>query len=103
MSWRAAGSWEGVVAKRVDSLYYMGKRTREWVKIKNLLDDDCIICGYFYSRDGRVASLLLGQYGAAGEIVYKGRVTLGIRTSDFAVVLRHRTAEGPLLRAGIPK
>ena len=29
---------EGIVAKRKDSKYYIGKRTKDWIKIKNLKD-----------------------------------------------------------------
>lgn len=37
---------EGIVAKRKDSRYACGKRTKDWIKCKNLLDDDFIVCGY---------------------------------------------------------
>lgn len=36
---------EGVVAKQKDSHYYFGKRTKDWVKFKQIADDDYIICG----------------------------------------------------------
>lgn len=36
---------EGIVAKRKDSLYYPGKKTKDWLKIKYMLDKDFIICG----------------------------------------------------------
>jgi ATP-dependent DNA ligase len=39
---------EGIVAKRKDSLYYFGKRTKDWVKCKALLDEDFAVCGYYY-------------------------------------------------------
>lgn len=39
---------EGIVAKRKDSRYYFDKRTKDWIKIKYLKDDDFIICGYIY-------------------------------------------------------
>ena len=34
---------EGIVAKRKDSVYIEGKRTKDWIKIKNLKDDDFVI------------------------------------------------------------
>lgn len=85
---------EGVIAKKADSLYYMGKRTREWQKIKNQHDDDYVICGYFYSIDRKVVSLVLAQYDDAERLIYKGRVTLGAKTTDFAVIAAqpHRSA-----------
>lgn len=76
---------EGVIAKRKDSLYIPGKRTKDWVKIKNLMDDDYIICGYVDKAEF-VVSLVLGQYDNAGRIIYKGRVTLGKSSDDFALI-----------------
>lgn len=76
---------EGIIAKRKDSLYLPGKRTKDWVKIKNLMDDDYIICGYVSNAE-YVVSLILGQYDRAGRIIYKGRVTLGKSSEDFAVI-----------------
>ncbi len=75
---------EGVVGKRLQSLYVPGKRTNDWVKVKNLEEDDYVICGYIPAE--HVAMLVLGQYNAKGRLVYKGRVTLGLNTAEFAAV-----------------
>ncbi len=72
---------EGIVAKRKGSLYYPGKRTKDWIKCKNLLDDDFIVCGYIHKGKG-VTSIVLGQY-RSGELVYKGHVTLGVDSENF--------------------
>lgn len=69
-------SLEGIVAKRRDSRYHQGKRTKEWIKCKNLLDDDFVICGYI-PKEKNFVSLVLGQYRGS-ELVYKGHVTLGV-------------------------
>ena len=37
---------EGMVAKRKDSLYEQGLRTRSWLRVKNLKTCDCVIFGY---------------------------------------------------------
>jgi bifunctional non-homologous end joining protein LigD/DNA ligase-1 len=76
---------EGVVAKRKSSLYYPGKRTKDWIKFKHLQDDDFVVCGYIEKGSG-VVSLVLGQYDAAGNIVDKGHVTLGVSREAFAVI-----------------
>ncbi|MDF2685344.1 MAG: dependent ligase [Clostridia bacterium] len=68
---------EGIVAKRFDSLYYFSKRTKDWIKIKYLKDDDYVICGYV-PKEGNVVSLVLGQYRNNNLLIYKGHVTLGI-------------------------
>ena len=75
---------EGIVAKRKDSRYYLDKKTKDWIKIKYLLDDDFVVCGYIFKEHG-VISIVLGQYSGK-ELVYKGHVTLGISTEDFQLI-----------------
>lgn len=72
---------EGVVAKRKDSVYIQGKRTKDWVKIKCMEDDDFIVCGYI-KKENHMTSLVLGKY-RHGEMVYKGHVTLGVGGKPF--------------------
>lgn len=74
---------EGIVAKRKDSIYLPGKRSADWIKIKNTNDDDFIICGYFYqsSRDG--LTFILGQYNNEGTLIYRGNVSLGVNNLLF--------------------
>ncbi|HCD42920.1 MAG TPA: DNA ligase [Lachnoclostridium sp.] len=67
---------EGTVAKRKDSLYWQGKRTKDWVKCKIMSTDDCVICGYIL-KENNFTSLVLGQYDNE-VLVYKGHVTLGV-------------------------
>ena len=72
---------EGIVAKRRDSRYYFDKRTQDWIKIKNLQDDDFVVCGFIQKEQG-VVSAVLGQY--RGEtLLYKGHVTLGVSGADY--------------------
>jgi len=52
---------EGIVAKRKDSKYYVDKRTKDWIKIKYLLDDDFVVCGYIF-KDSGMGSIVLGKY-----------------------------------------
>lgn len=73
---------EGIVAKRIDSLYHPGKTTKDWLKIKNLIDEDFVSCGYIEKGEG-VVSLILGQY-AGRELVYQGHVTLGVTMGKIA-------------------
>ncbi|SEU07790.1 bifunctional non-homologous end joining protein LigD [Lacrimispora sphenoides] len=67
---------EGTVAKRKDSLYWQGKRTKDWVKCKIMSTDDCVICGYI-PKENNMTSMVLGQYDD-DVLVYKGHVTLGV-------------------------
>lgn len=70
---------EGIVAKRKDSKYYFDKRTKEWIKCKNMIDEDYAIVGYILKVKGMV-SLVLAQYDD-NDLVYKGHVTLGVSLS----------------------
>lgn len=74
---------EGIIAKRADSKYYQDRKTKDWVKIKNMLDDDYVICGYTVKE--YIRTLLLGQYSHS-ELKYKGRVT-GISKEVFNIIL----------------
>lgn len=67
---------EGIVAKKKDSLYWQGKRSKDWIKCKVMSTDDCVVCGYI-PKENNMTSLILGQYDN-GQLVYKGHVTLGV-------------------------
>jgi bifunctional non-homologous end joining protein LigD len=60
---RAAGL-EGVVVKKLDSSYQPGKRSRSWIKIRNVRTLDAIVGGWVPGR-GRLreqpGSVLVGQ------------------------------------------
>lgn len=75
---------EGIVAKEKDSLYFQGKRTKTWLKMKNLMDDDFVVCGFIY-KENHMISIVLGQY-RDGKLVYKGHVTLGVGGAPFAKI-----------------
>lgn len=63
---------EGVMAKKLDSLYQAGRRSFDWVKMKRSyqgeLSDtvDCVVLGYWYGKGARsqfgIGALLLGVY-----------------------------------------
>lgn len=69
-------SLEGVVAKRKDSKYFYGKRSKDWIKFKHMSDEDFIICGYI-KKSNNMFSLVLGQFNSDNVLKYKGHVTLG--------------------------
>lgn len=41
---------EGVIAKRSDSPYRFGRRSNDWLKIKNVRTQEAVICGYTEPR-----------------------------------------------------
>lgn len=73
---------EGVVAKRKNSLYYQGKRTKDWIKFKRMADKEFVICGY---EPGQMTSLILGEY-QNGELSYAGTVTMGVRRETTRIL-----------------
>lgn len=75
---------EGIVAKRKESPYYLGKLSKDWIKIKNLKDADYVICGIIRKKQG-MTSLILGQY-RGNTLVYKGHVSLGVSGSNYKYV-----------------
>lgn len=77
---------EGIVAKRKDGLYHIGKRSREWIKIKVMQDEDLLICGYQPDEDGKVKDLILGYYDDNGELQCRGKVYLGIFNEERRII-----------------
>ncbi|MGC2942219.1 MULTISPECIES: ATP-dependent DNA ligase [unclassified Brevibacterium] len=70
---------EGVMAKRADSIYRPGKRTRTWVKLKHSSTRDVIIVGWRTGegeRSDSFASLLVAAHDDDG-LHYLGRVGTG--------------------------
>lgn len=68
---------EGVVAKRKESIYYMGKLSKDWIKFKRMTDEDFITTGYI-QKGKYIYSLILGKYKGDGQLQYKGHVTAGV-------------------------
>ena len=84
MIWISKSDIEGVVAKKKTSLYFFGKRTKHWLKIKNLMDDDFVVCGYI-RKESNMSSIIIGQY--EGHVLsYKGHVTLGVGGTPFSKI-----------------
>lgn len=91
---------EGVVAKRLDSLYFPGKRTKSWLKMKHMMDDDFVVCGYIYKQNHMI-SIVLGQYRGK-KLVYKGHVTLGVGATAFAVIKAQPVLSDPPFSGAVP-
>lgn len=69
---------EGIVSKRRRSPY-TPKRTRDWVKVKCLQQQEFVVVGYTDPEGSRVGlgALLVGVYDAEGRLGYAGRVGTG--------------------------
>jgi bifunctional non-homologous end joining protein LigD len=93
---------EGVVAKRLDSRYQPGARTREWVKVKRVGRQELVVGGWIPGKGKRSASigaLLLGVYEADGQLRYVGRVGSGFSDDELG---RLSGLLAPLARAKSP-
>lgn len=70
---------EGIVAKKSDSPYRPGRRSREWVKVKSIHDADLVVGGWSRGEGSRANSfgaLLIGAYDD-GELRFLGAVGSG--------------------------
>jgi bifunctional non-homologous end joining protein LigD len=69
---------EGVIAKRADSVYLSGGRSRDWLKLKCHAEQELVIGGYTAPKGSRTefGALLVGYYD--GETLrYAGKVGTG--------------------------
>jgi bifunctional non-homologous end joining protein LigD len=97
-----ANGLEGVVVKRLDSVYEPGARSGNWLKVKNLLQQEVVVAGWKPgqgNRAGLIGSLLVGVHSQAGELLYAGHVGTGF--SDSVLRMLTRLLE-PLRRRGSP-
>jgi bifunctional non-homologous end joining protein LigD len=81
---------EGVVAKRVDSVYREGRRTREWLKTKTWKSEEFVVVGYTRGsgrRERTFGSLVLAA-NEDGELRYAGNVGTGFDDAEIDKLLR---------------
>jgi bifunctional non-homologous end joining protein LigD len=87
-----AQNLEGVVAKRLDSLYEPGRRSQAWIKVKNTMMQSVVVGGWRTGKDSRqptFGSLLCGINDPSGRLVYVGRVGSGFNSETLGE-LTHR-------------
>jgi bifunctional non-homologous end joining protein LigD len=70
---------EGVMAKRADSPYLSGGRSRDWLKLKCHAEQELVIGGYTAPKGSRTefGALLVGYYDDSGTLRYAGKVGTG--------------------------
>ena len=77
---------EGIMAKRRDSPYREGKRSRDWIKLKHTLTQEVVVGGWRPGNGNRadsIGSLLVG-IPEAGGLRYVGRVGTGFTDRQLA-------------------
>lgn len=69
---------EGIMAKKADSTYHPGLRTKQWLKVKAHRQQEAIICGFTEPRRSRkyFGALVLGVY-EDGKLKYAGHTGTG--------------------------
>jgi bifunctional non-homologous end joining protein LigD len=80
---------EGIVCKKVDSLYTPGIRSNEWIKVKLVKSGEFIICGFRYSGESvsRIGSLQLGAYDDDMKLHFVGSLGTGFSDDDHRFLL----------------
>jgi len=81
---------EGLVCKKLDSVYQPGVRSRHWIKIRNMRAVDVIVGGWLPGHgrlSGLPGALLVGQR-EAGRLRYVGRVGTGWSEEERAELAR---------------
>lgn len=86
----AAQGLEGVMAKRVESRYEIGRRSPAWRKVKNRRQQEFVLGGWLPGSGGRentFGAILVGVYEGAA-LRFAGRVGTGFNERELARLLR---------------
>jgi bifunctional non-homologous end joining protein LigD len=87
---------EGIMAKRLSSLYVPGARSKDWLKVKVSFDADVVIVGWTEgerARAGTIGSLVMAVYDR-GELRYVGNVGTGFGRGLLEEAMERLTALG---------
>lgn len=97
---RARG-WEGIMAKRADAPYEVGRRSRAWQKVKIDRRQEFVVGGWTEPRNSRqhIGAILLGYHDADGELVYAGHTGGGFTRTSLSEVYKRLK---PLVRKTSP-
>lgn len=83
--------FEGAMAKKAESTYQMGIRSRDWLKIKQVRTQDCIIAGFTQGTGGRASTfgaLVLAAYGGKKNLIHLGNVGTGFTDADLTRIMK---------------
>ncbi|MDQ2911270.1 MAG: non-homologous end-joining DNA ligase, partial [Actinomycetota bacterium] len=81
---------EGILAKRLESRYQPGKRTRDWLKLKAHAEQEFVLAGYTRGKGRRAnafGSLVLAVYSDEG-LEYAGNVGTGFDEAEIERLLK---------------
>jgi bifunctional non-homologous end joining protein LigD len=79
---------EGIVAKKIDSVYRPGIRTKDWLKLKVMQEDEFVIAGYTKNESVAAAfsTLVLGKY-KEGKLQFAGEVGTGFSNQVMKAIM----------------
>ncbi len=96
---------EGIVAKRLASTYQPGRRSPDWLKVKNVRRQEMVIGGWVAGqgrREGELGALLIGYYAdddGEPRLRYAGKVGTGFDATALRLLREKleplRTDESP--------
>ena len=88
---------EGIIAKKLKTIYEIDTRSSSWIKIKNYKENSFFIGGYVDIKGGFSVSLILGEY-RKNKFYYVGKVTLGKKKSLYKKITKEKVIlESPFL------
>lgn len=93
---------EGIIAKRANGNYLIGKRSDDWLKIKIVEQEEAVIIGFTAPKNSRnyFGALLLGQYNES-SLVYIGKCGTGFSEATLKDLYERLTpdisSKSPLL------
>ena len=81
---------EGLIAKRADSTYKQGKRTRDWLKVKTENNEEFVVTGYTRGAGRRADTFgaLVLAVNEGDELRYVGNVGTGFDDAEIDKLLR---------------
>jgi bifunctional non-homologous end joining protein LigD len=82
-------NWEGIIAKRVDSAYQPGARSRDWLKLKVEFRQEFVVGGYTEPRNTRehLGAMLLGYFDG-DDLVYVGHTGGGFTRESLTAMAK---------------
>jgi len=84
-------SLEGIIAKRIDSIYEPGRRSGAWIKVKHVTRQEVVIGGWVPGEGRRANSLgaiCAGVHDEEGNLRYVGKVGTGFDEEALEQVTR---------------
>jgi bifunctional non-homologous end joining protein LigD len=81
--------WEGIIAKKMDSRYEPGNRSRSWLKLKIEFRQEFVIGGYTEPRNSRehIGALLLGYFDG-DRFIYVGHTGGGFTRAGLGEMFK---------------